>query len=90
MATYHLSLKNGAKGKGGPHALYIMRLGKFSKGAKGQQVIASGEINLPYWAKTAMNFSEPRISMNGQTAEAIQSLKSPCLTNCHRMKISVL
>ena len=56
MATYHLSLKNGAKGKGGPHALYIMRLGKFSKGAKGQQVIASGEINLPYWAKNSYEF----------------------------------
>ena len=56
MATYHLSLKNGAKGKGGPHALYIMRLGKFSKGEKGQQVIASGEINLPYWAKNSYEF----------------------------------
>lgn len=56
MATYHLSLKNGAKGKGGPHALYIMRLGKFSKGEKGQQVIASGEINLPYWANNSYEF----------------------------------
>ena len=56
MATYHLSLKNGSKGKGGPHALYIMRLGKFAKGAKGQQVIASEEINLPYWAKSSYDF----------------------------------
>lgn len=56
MATYHLSLKNGTKGKGGPHALYIMRLGKFAKGAKGQQVIASEELNLPYWAKSSYDF----------------------------------
>ena len=56
MATYHLSLKNGTKGKGGPHALYIMRLGKFAKGAKGQQVIASEEFNLPYWAKSSYDF----------------------------------
>ena len=56
MATYHLSLKNGTKGKGGPHALYIMRLGKFAKGTRGQQVIASEELNLPFWAKSSYDF----------------------------------
>ncbi|WP_420997423.1 MobA/MobL family protein [Cupriavidus sp. 30B13] len=50
MATYHLSLKSGKKGKAADHAAYISRTGKFSKAEGRSDLIQSGYGNLPDWA----------------------------------------
>lgn len=48
MAVYHLSLKTGAPGKGGPHAEYILREGKY---ADREDFVASESGNMPAWAE---------------------------------------
>lgn len=47
MAVYHLSLKTGAPGKGGPHAEYILREGPY---ADREDFVASESGNMPAWA----------------------------------------
>lgn len=47
MAVYHLSLKTGAPGKGGPHAEYILREGEYSDR---EDFVAAESGNMPAWA----------------------------------------
>jgi hypothetical protein len=51
VATYHLSLRVGGKGKAGPHYEYIARQGEYSELRSGERLehVASG--NLPKWAE---------------------------------------
>lgn len=48
MAVYHLSLKTGSPGKGGPHAEYILREGPY---ADREDFVASESGNMPAWAE---------------------------------------
>lgn len=47
MATYHLSIKSGKRGKASEHAAYIAREGKHSKS---EDLLAKEHGNLPDWA----------------------------------------
>lgn len=47
MASYHLSIKSGKKGKAASHAAYIARQGKHSKN---QDLVAMESGNMPAWA----------------------------------------
>lgn len=49
MASYHLSIKSGGKGKAAEHAAYIEREGKYGKNEKRFDLIAKGYGNLPEW-----------------------------------------
>ena len=51
MATYHLTVKSGARGKAQPHAAYITRDGKYSKGTNYEDLEATNYGNMPEWAK---------------------------------------
>jgi len=53
MAIYHLSMKNGAKGKGKNHASYISADGKYE--AK-SDLIQQLEMNMPSFAKNGVDF----------------------------------
>lgn len=48
MAVYHLSVKTGSPGKGGPHAEYILREGEY---ADREDFVASESGNMPAWAE---------------------------------------
>ena len=50
MATYHLSVKNGKKGKAVEHAKYISRQGKHRQDGKSDLVVVAHG-NLPEWAQ---------------------------------------
>ena len=50
MASYHLSVKVGVKGKALPHASYIVREGDY-KTRKGEKLEAVEHGNMPEWAK---------------------------------------
>lgn len=50
MATYHLTVKGGAKGKAAPHAEYISRDGKYSFGDRYEDLEATAYGNMPKWA----------------------------------------
>jgi len=52
MATFHCSVKIGAKGKGGSHSEYITREGKYSKenASRYEDLEASGSGNMPKWS----------------------------------------
>jgi len=50
MASFHLSVKSGGKGKAAAHADYIAREGKFSKNDKQLDLVAKAYGNLPEWA----------------------------------------
>lgn len=50
MATYHLSIKNGKKGKAANHAAYIAREGKHGKNLDEPDLVALEHGNLPAWA----------------------------------------
>ena len=50
MASYHLSVKVGAKGKALPHANYIAREGGY-KTRQGEKLEATEHGNMPEWAK---------------------------------------
>ena len=50
MASYHLSVKVGAKGKALPHANYIAREGDY-KTRQGEKLEATEHGNMPEWAK---------------------------------------
>lgn len=51
MATYHLTVKAGAKGKAAAHAAYISRDGKYSGRERYEDLEATGAGNLPKWAE---------------------------------------
>jgi len=51
MASYHLSVRVGAKVKAGGHADYIAREGKYRQGARYEDLESSGHGNMPRWAE---------------------------------------
>ena len=51
MATYHCSVKVGAKGKAGPHATYICREGKYQDVRSNEKLEHVESGNMPPWAK---------------------------------------
>lgn len=51
MASYHLSVRVGAKGKASGHADYIAREGKYQRGARYEDLESSGHGNMPRWAE---------------------------------------
>ncbi|MFP3457364.1 MobA/MobL family protein, partial [Psychrobacter sp. SIMBA_152] len=57
MAIGRLSVSVGVKGKGGPHAQYIAREGKYAKYNDGlEKLEGTGYGNMPKWAQTDPNF----------------------------------
>lgn len=50
MASYHLSIKSGKRGKASNHAAYIAREGKHGRAEKKEDLIATEHGNLPDWA----------------------------------------
>lgn len=50
MASYHLTVRAGAKGKAAPHADYISRNGNYSKASRYEDLVASDYGNMPTWA----------------------------------------
>lgn len=53
MASYHCSVKVGGKGKGGAHAEYISREGKYANVRDGEKLEAKESGNMPAWAAHA-------------------------------------
>lgn len=51
MATFHISIKSGRKGKSVDHASYIAREGKFLKKMKENDLSHADHGNLPAWSK---------------------------------------
>lgn len=51
MASYHLSIKSGKKGKAANHAAYIAREGKHGKNDETQDLVFRAHGNLPDWAE---------------------------------------
>ena len=51
VASYHLSVRVGAKGKASGHAEYIAREGKYQQGARYEDLESSGHGNMPRWAE---------------------------------------
>ena len=51
MASYHLSVKVGAKGKGASHSSYISREGKYSGSSRYEDLENKGCGNMPAWAE---------------------------------------
>lgn len=54
MAIQHVGIKNGARGTGGKHALYVAGEGKYAD--KEHEVIHLEDGNLPKWAGNAVEF----------------------------------
>lgn len=50
MASFHLSIKNGKKGKAANHSAYIAREGKYGRDGKGEDLQLRQHGNLPSWA----------------------------------------
>lgn len=50
MATYHLSVKTGKRGRASEHAAYIAREGKYSKNLQQEELVVIECGNLPEWA----------------------------------------
>ncbi len=50
MASYHCSVRVGSKGKGGPHAEYISREGKYVNLRDGEKLEAKESGNMPAWS----------------------------------------
>lgn len=50
MASFHLSIKNGKKGKAASHSAYIAREGKFGRNGKADDLQLHQHGNLPSWA----------------------------------------
>jgi len=50
MATFHMSIKSGKRGKAAEHASYIARQGKHGKDGKHEDLIFVQHGNLPAWA----------------------------------------
>lgn len=50
MASFHLSIKNGKKGKAANHSAYIARQGKYGRDGRGEDLLLRQHGNLPAWA----------------------------------------
>lgn len=55
MATFHFQIKHGKVNTGAAHAEYILRQGRYSIGARAEELVRTGE-NLPAWASCAAKF----------------------------------
>lgn len=72
MAIMHLSVKNGAKGKGASHAQYIEREGKY---ANREDKVLSKSGNMPSWVKSPNNFwkaADEYERVNGRTYKELE------------------
>ena len=58
MATYFVRMSNGYKGQSGKRRDYIAREKSFSGEKIRQELVASEDFNLPYWAKSSREFFE--------------------------------
>ena len=58
MATYHCSVKIGAKGTGAKHAQYIARVGQYAKSETHEKLEHCEHLNMPQWAVNPMIFWE--------------------------------
>ena len=50
MASYHLSLKRGKRGKACEHSAYISRVGKYGRNLQEPDLVATEYGNMPEWA----------------------------------------
>lgn len=53
MATYHCTVKFGAKGCAGPHAQYVSREGAYEHSRTAEKLVAVESGNMPKWAEHA-------------------------------------
>ena len=76
MASYHCTVKVGAKGKAGHHAAYISREGKYSRSDRYEDLESKGTGNMPAWAdqRTAhfWNAADEHERANGATYREIE------------------
>ncbi len=56
MATYHLCIKSGGRGKAVQHSDYISRRGKYSRRPEAAHLLAHEQGNLPGWADSSREF----------------------------------
>jgi hypothetical protein len=56
MASFHFTIKSGKKGSAEEHAAYITRAGKYGKGDKAEDLVATGHGNLPDWAADSQDY----------------------------------
>lgn len=50
MASFHLTIRNGKKGKAASHSAYIAREGRWGRDGKGKDLQLKQHANLPAWA----------------------------------------
>lgn len=81
MASYHLSVKVGAKGKALPHASYIAREGDY-KTRQGEELEATEHGNMPEWAQQYPSvFWRCADEYERKNGALTEKLKSPCPEN---------
>lgn len=56
MATYHLSIKSGGRGKAVQHSDYISKHGKYGQRPEAAHLLAHEQGNLPSWAGSSRQF----------------------------------
>jgi len=75
MATYHCSVKIGAKGTGAKHAQYIARLGQYAKSETHEKLEHCEHLNMPKWAVNPLSFweaADARERVNGAVYREIE------------------
>lgn len=91
MASYHCTVKVGAKGKAGPHAAYISREGKYSRSDRYEDLESKGSGNMPAWAdkRTAhfWNAADEHERANGATYREIEVALPRELTPAQRQAL---
>ena len=76
MASYHLTVKAGARGKAAAHAAYIVREGKYSGRDRYEDLEATASGNLPEWAAhNAAHSGKQPMNTSGQTARPTGKLR---------------
>ncbi|MEA0763585.1 MobA/MobL family protein, partial [Xanthomonas campestris pv. campestris] len=91
MASYHCSVKVGAKGKAGPHASYISRDGKYEKVRSNEKLEHVESGNMPKWAeKDPAQFwqaADQHERANGSTYREIEVALPRELTPAQRVEL---
>lgn len=91
MASYHCSVKVGAKGKAGPHASYISRDGKYEKVRSNEKLEHVESGNMPKWAeKDPAQFwqaADQHERANGATYREIEVALPRELTPAQRVEL---
>lgn len=91
MASYHCTVKVGAKGKAGPHAAYISREGKYRGSDRYEDLESKGAGNMPEWAdkNTAhfWNSADEHERANGATYREIEIALPRELTPVQRREL---